>query len=118
LYHVRRPEPRTTSARVTYLRRSLASAIAGGDLVDAVQDVVGQLDVGAGEQPVELVGRARADQYGRDRRMRPDEGGGELRQREPRLVGDGGELLDRGGFELAGRGRRVVDRRAQRGPVA
>ena len=68
------------------------------DLVDAVEHVVAQAYVGPGQQVVELIGAPRADQHRRDCGVRAHERDGQVRERQPRLVCELAELLDRSGL--------------------
>src|SRR4051812_12154823 len=71
----------------------------GDDLIDAVQHVGAEGDVGCGQDRVELLHGARADDRGGDTGVVDDEGDGQLDQRETGLFGQDGELFD--GVELA-----------------
>ena len=91
------PEPsnqRRREAGVEQLGRGGEAHVAGvevdagrDDLVDAVEHVVGEHHVGAGQQVVELLGRAGSDDDRGDRRVGPHERGGQVGQREARLGG-------------------------------
>src|SRR3954466_4747988 len=72
---------------------------AGRDyLVDAVEHVVAEHDVGGGQLRLEMVHGARADDRRGDRGVAQHEGDRQLDQRETGVVGELGELLD--GLEL------------------
>jgi hypothetical protein len=57
------------------------------DLVDAVEDVVVELDVGAGEEIVEVSGSALADEHRGDGRVGTREGHCQVRKRQAGLGG-------------------------------
>ena len=94
---------------IEYVRLEYVLAVAGvggvevdtraNDLVDAVEDRGVERDVGGGQLAVELLHGPRADDRRRHGRVVRDEGDRQLDQRDARVVGDLGELLDR--FELA-----------------
>src|SRR6185295_13752521 len=69
------------------------------DLVDAVEDVVGELDVGGGELRLEVLHGAGADDRRGDGGVAQHERDGQVDQAEAGLLGDLGEGV--GGVELA-----------------
>src|SRR4051794_20763461 len=69
------------------------------DLVDAVEDVDAEADAGGDELSLELFHGAGADQRAGDCRVSQHEADRELDQRQPGMVGELGEVLDR--VELA-----------------
>ena len=70
------------------------------DLVDAVENICGQLRVGGGELRLQMVHGSGADDGGGDRGVAADdEGYRELDERDAGVVGELGELFD--GVELA-----------------
>jgi hypothetical protein len=94
------------SPRRRLQRRVVEGAVGGidrgagwDDLVDAVQHVVAQDDVGGGELALKVLHGARPDQRRGDGGVRLGESDGELDEREPGLRGELGELLH--GVELA-----------------
>jgi len=64
------------------------------DLVDPVEDLVGERDVDAGEQVIELLHRARPDEGAGHAGMGDRERHREVRHRQARLLRDRDELLD------------------------
>src|SRR5450432_1107041 len=66
------------------------------DLVDAVENVVAQYDVRAGQQILKLLGGSGPDEHRRDRRVRSHERDGEVGQWHPRLGRYLRELLNGG----------------------
>ena len=69
------------------------------DLVDPVEDVIGELDLGRAQLALEVLHRARADDRRGDRRVADHEGERHLDQAEAGLLRDGGQGV--GGVELA-----------------
>src|SRR5450631_160134 len=65
------------------------------DLVDLVEDVVGERDVGGGEQVVELLHRVRPDDRAGHAGMGDRERYREVRHRQAGLLSERDELLDR-----------------------
>jgi hypothetical protein len=80
------------------------------DFVDAVQELVGEADVEAGEQIVELLAGAGPEECAGDVRMGDGERHGHVRGSQARVLGERKEPL--GGVEPA----LVVDRREERAP--
>ena len=66
----------------------------GDDVVDAVEDVVGEGDVQAGEQAVEVVHGAGAEKCAGDAGVGDGERHREVDHRQPGLLGDRDELFD------------------------
>jgi hypothetical protein len=64
------------------------------DLVDPVEDLVGQADLDTGEQVIELLHRSRPEDRARDSRVGDREGHREVRYRQARLLGEWDDLLD------------------------
>jgi hypothetical protein len=64
------------------------------DLVDLVVNVVAERDVDSGDQVVQLLHRARADDRAGHAGMGDRERHREVRHRQARLLGDGNDLLD------------------------
>jgi hypothetical protein len=64
------------------------------DLVDPVEDLVGQCDVEAGEQVVELLHRVRPEERACHARMSDRERHRKVGQRQTCLLGERDELLD------------------------
>jgi len=64
------------------------------DLVDPVEDLVGERDIGAGQQVVELLHRVRPDDRAGYAGMGDREGQREVRHRQAGFFGERDELLD------------------------
>lgn len=77
------------------------------DLVDGVEHVGRQPDVCGGQERLQLLHGARADDRRGDTGVVDDEGDGELDQREAGLLGQDRELLDGVEFALVGGGAHV-----------
>src|SRR5437588_6496789 len=79
----------------------------GHDLVDAVQHVAGELNVGGGELRLEMLHRPWANDRGRHRGVAEDERDRHFDQGHPRLVGQLRELLSGVELALVGQQRKV-----------
>ena len=89
------PASRSGGPRAGGLARAAADVDAVQRLVDALEDVVGELDAGGRRVLLHLLGPRRADDRRGDVRLAQHPGERELRHGEPGLLGDRPQPLDR-----------------------
>src|SRR5581483_9203564 len=100
-------EPRRPPAGVDRVQRRAGR----NDLVDRVEHLAGERNVGGAELALELLHRPRADDRRGDRGMAEHEGECQMHEAETGLLGERGNPVDRLELELVARKREVVARR-------